>query len=120
MESPIENKKPNSKKEVELEWKWIHFLVILLPVIFIIFLYFYKLFFRLDPFVLVALGTMLNIWGAVLTTIKAKYYGLYYDGGEIERWRQEKAEKPFLIGLILMAIGSLMQVLSAFLSISNS
>jgi hypothetical protein len=66
------------------------------------------------PFVTV-LGLYIDIIGVIIASIEAPYFGLFADGGDVERKRTKIKEKYLKIGLAFIGIGFLFQVIAVIL-----
>lgn len=67
------------------------------------------------PF-LTVLGLYIDILGVIIASIEAPYFGLFLDGGDIERKKAILKEKYLKIGLTFIGIGFLFQGIAAILS----
>ena len=98
--------------EIKGQWKTYHKLSIFIATIIIWPLFFIikglSIFNNVGPFLSV-LGLYIDIIGVVMASVEAPYFGLFADGGDIERKRTIAKEKYFKIGLMLIGIGFLLQ-----------
>ena len=105
--------------EIKGKWKGYHTIAAAFSTLIIWPLFFIKLGFpscnNIVPFITV-LGLYLDILGVIFASIEAPYFGLFGDGGDIERKRTRVKEKYLKIGLTLMGIGFLFQGIAAIIS----
>jgi hypothetical protein len=103
---------PNDN-EVKVQWTSFQKLVlILLTISLIVFLSFHWKAETITKILLLnSFGIYLNILGSVMSTLKTPFYGLFYDGGRLERVRQEVEAKYFKFGIMSMSIGAMLLLL---------
>ncbi|HEL5052545.1 TPA: hypothetical protein UOA92_000300 [Stenotrophomonas maltophilia] len=65
--------------------------------------------------VLTLVGLNIDIVGVVWASLSPPYYGAFADGGELEFKRKEVQERAFRRGMLLVALGFLLQGLSTIL-----
>ncbi len=63
------------------------------------------------PKFLAVAGLFLNTVGAVIATLKPPFYGLFHDGGKLQRDCEALASKYFKAGMVIIAIGFVLQAI---------
>jgi hypothetical protein len=102
---------------IKVEWTFIHRAITVGITLLVISYIVYES--RIKPInvtkYLSLLGLYIDIIGVVIASLKTPYYGAFYDGGKIEINRQKVEKKYFQIGMLLIAIGMILQTCGVML-----
>jgi hypothetical protein len=110
-------KKYPERHEVRVKWEWYNYSILGISTILLWGAFVILVDFQ-GPFVakLISVsGLYIDIVGITLATLKTPYYGSFYDGGDVERWRLDEEKKWFIWGMFIIACGTLLQVLGTIL-----
>ncbi|WP_147282722.1 hypothetical protein [Comamonas sp. AG1104] len=110
----MEDEIPEYPKEIEVEWSKTHISMILLS-FFIWPAFFYINQGDIFPKILSVAGLFLNSVGATVATLKPPFYGLYMDGGALQRKSEKIAYKYFRFGMLIVALGFILQAVKEVL-----
>lgn len=111
----------NYPQDHEIKVVWTKFIISLLTISTISL---WSVFFYLNPIIcdiekskfLSTTGLYIDIIGVVIASLKTPYYGIFYDGGEIEVKRARAEEKYFKIGMLLIGFGFFLQAMGSIFS----
>lgn len=67
------------------------------------------------PKFLAVAGLFLNAVGATVATLRPPFYGLFFDGGKLQRDGEALAGKYFKFGMLIVAIGFVLQAIKEIL-----
>lgn len=67
------------------------------------------------PKLLAVAGLFLNTVGATIATLKPPFYGIFHDGGKLQRDCEELAGKYFKFGMVIVAVGFVLQAIKEIL-----
>lgn len=103
-------------KKIETEWKYalVIGLVITLFITGIILSVFPTLNLSITK-LLTVLGLYIDIIGVLIASLKTKFYGIFFDGGDIHIKRAKIENNYFQYGMFLIAIGMFLQTASTLL-----
>lgn len=108
----MDGKLPN-KEQIKVEWTAIHTIILIGSTLFVAGSFVYELKTKnvLWTKYLTVFGLYIDIVGVLIASLKTPFYGIFFDGGQIEKDRQEVERKFFKVGMFLIAFGMILQTI---------